>query len=575
MNRIYARRLLKFRGILLACCGLFGPLAGWAQAPAWQSVRTVAVATAAPSYSNESQVIATAPDGAGNVYMTGSFRGTVTLGNLTLTTASTDQRMFVAKWLPASATYAWAVQTDARTGNALAVQGSSVFVGGEVNGSTATFGSTTLTYPNGRQGGFVAKLTDAGASASFTWALPVYAQAGEVAVSGPNVYVAGSFNGTATFGSTTLTNIDSSLYPDAYLAKIADAGATASYGWARSTGVVGSEDLCSAVAAAGSVVYVTGRTSAAMPVFGSPAALPAGMFVARLTDTGSSPAFGWVASVGDNVNAPNSGTGASAIALSGTRLYLTGSIQGSVSFGATTLVSSTNSDGYVARLNDTGTSGTFAWATRCGAGPEAIAASNSNVYVAGAFYRASVAFGSTVLTNSDPVNFSNDAFVAKVTDAGTSGPFVWAKSAGGAGNTGTNPSRDVDNARALALSGNTVFVAGRTYSATASFAPLTLTNPTGNAVGFLATLTDPTLTASRSGLADASPTPYPNPARGTATVRWPSGQAQPLTIFDALGREVRRYPAPTAAETTLDLHGLPAGLYVLRCGSSRQQLVVE
>ena len=406
-------------------------------------------------------------------------------------------------------------------------------------------------------------------------ALPVDAQAGTVAVSGPNVYVAGGFNGTATFGSTTLTNIDSSLYPDAYLAKIADAGATASYGWARSTGVVGSEDFSSAVVASGSAVYVAGLIAAATPVFGSPAPVRAGLFVARLTDTGSSPAFGWVASVGDNVNAPNSYAGPKALALGGTGVYVTGGFQGSVTFGATTLVSSTGYIGFVAKLNDTGAAGTFAWATPGGAAPSAIATRGTNLYVAGTFFTATATFGSTVLTNADPSGSSPDAFVAKYTDAGSSGPFSWAKSAGGFGNTGSNPSRDRDDATAIALGGNTVFVAGRTFSATASFAPLALTNLTGNAVGFLATLTDPTLTASRSGLADASPTPYPNPARGTATVRWPSGQARPLTIFDALGREVRRYPAPTAAETTLDLHGLPAGLYVLRCGSSRQQLVVE
>jgi len=70
---------------------------------------------------------------------------------------------------------------------------------------------------------------------------------------------------------------------------------------------------------------------------------------------------------------------------------------------------------------------------------------------------------------------------------------------------------------------------------------------------------------------------YPNPARATATVRLPAGAArQPLTLLDALGREVRRYPAPTAAETTLDLRGLPAGVYSLRgAGPAASRLVVE
>jgi hypothetical protein len=69
---------------------------------------------------------------------------------------------------------------------------------------------------------------------------------------------------------------------------------------------------------------------------------------------------------------------------------------------------------------------------------------------------------------------------------------------------------------------------------------------------------------------------YPNPAHGTATLRLPAGAPrQPLTLTDALGRTVRRFPAPATAEAELDLRGLPAGAYVMRCGAYAQRLVVE
>ena len=69
---------------------------------------------------------------------------------------------------------------------------------------------------------------------------------------------------------------------------------------------------------------------------------------------------------------------------------------------------------------------------------------------------------------------------------------------------------------------------------------------------------------------------FPNPAHGTATLRLPAGAArQPLTLRDALGREVRQYPAPAGPEAVLDLRGLPAGVYVVRCGALSQRLVVE
>ncbi|MDQ2769260.1 MAG: T9SS type A sorting domain-containing protein, partial [Bacteroidota bacterium] len=69
---------------------------------------------------------------------------------------------------------------------------------------------------------------------------------------------------------------------------------------------------------------------------------------------------------------------------------------------------------------------------------------------------------------------------------------------------------------------------------------------------------------------------FPNPAYGTATLRLPaSAPRQPLTLTDALGRVVRRYPAPAGPEAELDLRGLPAGTYVVQCGALTQRLVVE
>ncbi|MBO2009354.1 T9SS type A sorting domain-containing protein [Hymenobacter negativus] len=69
---------------------------------------------------------------------------------------------------------------------------------------------------------------------------------------------------------------------------------------------------------------------------------------------------------------------------------------------------------------------------------------------------------------------------------------------------------------------------------------------------------------------------FPNPAHGAATLRLPAGAPRPpLTLTDALGRVVRRYPASATAEAELDLRSLPAGTYVVRCGAYSQRLVVE
>ena len=49
---------------------------------------------------------------------------------------------------------------------------------------------------------------------------------------------------------------------------------------------------------------------------------------------------------------------------------------------------------------------------------------------------------------------------------------------------------------------------------------------------------------------------------------------EPATLFDGLGRVVR-VVALSAGATTLDVRGLAAGLYVVRCGRVARRLVVE
>ncbi len=82
-------------------------------------------------------------------------------------------------------------------------------------------------------------------------------------------------------------------------------------------------------------------------------------------------------------------------------------------------------------------------------------------------------------------------------------------------------------------------------------------------------------TAARLGL-------YPNPAAGTVTVwidQWPTGVAlPPVELFDALGRRLRAVRLPdaiTATSAPVSLLGVPAGVYLVRCGGLTQRLVVE
>jgi len=82
------------------------------------------------------------------------------------------------------------------------------------------------------------------------------------------------------------------------------------------------------------------------------------------------------------------------------------------------------------------------------------------------------------------------------------------------------------------------------------------------------------------GKAKAGPTQllaFPNPAHGTVHVQLlGAAPAAPLELFDSLGRRVRTQATlADGGETTLSLAGLPAGLYVLRCGTLSKRLTVE
>ena len=160
--------------------------------------------------------------------------------------------------------------------------------------------------------------------------------------------------------------------------------------------------------------------------------------------------------------------------------------------------------------------------------------------------------------------------MTRLADSGTAGTFIWAQRAGGV--------RD-DQGFALALSGPTLYVAGN-VSPQAIFAPLTINTPVSVRIPLLASLTDPTLTATTAARGSFSFTLAPNPARASTSVQLPNlpGPAT-LTLLDALGREVRTRPAAPGARTEFDLSGLAPGLYALRAtagaATATQRLVVE
>ena len=570
---------------LFVLLGLAGPAAR-AQAPAWQTA-VAAQNTNSGVITGYSYVYGMAADATDNVYITGEYQGSVAFGSTTLTTTSFGFDVFVAKWSNSSQRFVWAMSmggTDTDNSGGIAVSGNNVYVTGSFVGATASFGPLTLTNSSSSFDGFVAKLTDAGTSASFTWVRQLGGTGSDlsygIAARGTSVYAVGFYgSAVASFGTIALANSSSAV--DGFVTKLTDTGTSATFTWAQSIGGASDEQVRK-VAVSGNEVVVAGIFSSSALRVGT-IALPlasAGsydVFVAKFIDAGASPGLAWAQKAGGS--ALESVTG---VAIAGSSVYITGAFTGpAATFGTTTLVArppsgSSYFDGYVAKLIDTGTTTDFAWAQAIG-GPGAdsatgLAVQGTSLFVAGYSASQAVSIGNTPLFNSGN---THNLFIAKLTDAANTGSLAWVRTAHGP---------NAGNITSLALQGSTVVVAG---SATPlfSFGGITITGSNNSGAAFLASLTDPTLTATTAAKGALSFSLAPNPARATTTVQLPAGlgaSTAALTLRDALGRTLRTSTVALPAaglRHALDLRGLAPGVYAVqvRAGSTSgtQRLVVE
>ncbi|PXY79355.1 MAG: hypothetical protein CXX81_02760 [Methanobacteriota archaeon] len=158
----------------------------------------------------------------GNVFVTGKFESTASFGSTTLTSADgeSSRDIFVAK-LSNSGTWLWAVRAGGPSGDygvGIAVDNTgNAFVTGDFK-ATANFGSTTLSS-SGDADIFVAKLSGSG---SWIWATKAGGTSNDygaeiVVDSNGNPLVTGSFESTATFGSSSVT---SEGYSDIFISKL-------------------------------------------------------------------------------------------------------------------------------------------------------------------------------------------------------------------------------------------------------------------------------------------------------------------------------------------------------------------
>lgn len=507
--------------------GLLASLGARAQVPAWQ-----AALTNDPADQGTTLAAATVADAAGNVFIAGSYTGTVRFGSTVLTSRLAtsgpgDQETFVAKWSTLTNAWVWAMRaggagTDIPTG--LALSGSTLYVVGQCV-APATFGGMPLSGTAGVGVSYLVKISDAGPAASCTWTHSLSNVLGlryaAVAVSGSSVYVGGSFQAPSfSLDGIPLTNAGNNIaYSDALLFKVTDGGNTRSVEWARSFGNTFSEDVVG-VAASGNRVYLTGSFSSATLALGSitldNADAPStfsnfpDVYLAALTDAGTTSTVAWAHGIG-GANTTETVLG---VAVSGTNVYLAGSVgRLPVYFGGQTVPAFTNqysSMDYVAKLSDVGPAPTFTWvmpgSTSSNGNFASFAVTGSSVYLGG-YYSGSgnLVLGPVRLVTNSPYT---NLFVARLDDQGSTGTYQWAASAG--------TERSTENTTHVAATPTTVVMLGRCSGPVLSFGSgspaANLTLPTG---GPLLANTLIAATLSPAGVWQVAQQPY---VGGTASV---------------------------------------------------------
>lgn len=408
-----------------------------------------------------------ATDKAGNVYMTGTFAGTVDFdpaqghaGNTDILTSGGDRDIFVAKY-DSNGSLVWASQMVGGAGafgigrSVVLDSTGNVYIDGYFGGFV-NFGAKALTSTTTRDG-FAAKL-DANGNVSWAtnWsdASKSYPWSRSLAVDGAgNVFTTEYAFNVLADGSNSpsfaVVHKFGANGTSAWVDKIGP-GTGSAFGYGVETDTAGNVYVCGNFS--GIVDFNPG--SATNNVNGG--ASSANGFVLKLTSAG---AFGWVSTFIGQTSGSASYCHDLALDSSG-NIVVGGSYSGSVNFNPRSGKASSlpfSGGGLVEKLSSTGA---MIWAKQVGSGGDSVEAltldASGSIYVTGILQGISVFSGvNTTLTS----NGSTDVFVAKL-DA--SGNQVWAMSFGG-------PGMDWVNGIAVDGSGN-VYVVG-TYSDTVNFNP--------------------------------------------------------------------------------------------------------
>jgi hypothetical protein len=353
-------------------------------------------------------------DQSGDIVLVGRAFGVIDFGGGPLDGVGTDD-VFIAR-LDASGNHLWStivggMEPD-RSERVAVDPAGNVYVTGTFGGS-ATFGGTQLAS-QGLRDLFILKLS--ASDGSYEWVEQLGGTEDDygwgVAADASGVYLTGHFGGSVSFGATELQASDGL---DAFVGKYDPDGAPL---WAVASGGAGPDQGYDIAVAPMGDVFVTGAFTTALDLGGTadPLASEGGrdIFLARLAPDGTAV---WANGYGDaadnlaNDFEENTWPGL-AIGDDGT-IFLAGSLAGTASFGTGDITSAGKVDAYLARIDPDG-NGLSAqrWG---GAGTEIVlgvdADANGNALLVGRFFASSLSFGAA----GSITNYGNsDAYVVKL-----------------------------------------------------------------------------------------------------------------------------------------------------------------